>query len=149
MLPAEIRMVESPAVADAELNDLFRSAWKDHRDRSFQAVLERSLAYLCAYDGELLVGFVNVAWDGGIHGFLLDTTVRDTHQHLGIGTALVGRAAAVAASRGLEWLHVDFEPHLQQFYTRCGYKPTDAGLLQLATLIEDGRAYGLISMYSI
>jgi len=33
------------------------------------------LAYACAYDAEHLIGFVNLAWDGGIHTFLLDTTV--------------------------------------------------------------------------
>ena len=42
-------------------------------------MLARSLTYVAAYDtvggGEQLVGFVNVAWDGGIHAFLLDTTV--------------------------------------------------------------------------
>jgi hypothetical protein len=34
-----------------------------------------SLGWVCARDGEVLVGFVNVAWDGVVHAFVLDTMV--------------------------------------------------------------------------
>ncbi|HEX2357413.1 MAG TPA: GNAT family N-acetyltransferase, partial [Micromonosporaceae bacterium] len=34
-----------------------------------------SLGWVCARDGGELVGFVNVAWDGGSHAFVLDTLV--------------------------------------------------------------------------
>ena len=40
-----------------------------------------------------LIGFVNVACDGGDHAFLLDTKVAGEHQRQGIATALVGHAA--------------------------------------------------------
>jgi hypothetical protein len=37
-----------------------------------------------------------------------------------------------ARTAGCEWLHVDFEPHLTEFYMdRCGFRPTSAGLLRL------------------
>jgi ribosomal protein S18 acetylase RimI-like enzyme len=77
------------------------------------------------------VGFVNVAWDGGIHGFILDTTVHSDYQHRGIGTELMKRASKISADRGIEWLHVDYEPHLEAFYVGCGYQRTQAGLLNL------------------
>jgi GNAT superfamily N-acetyltransferase len=94
-------------------------------------MLGRSLAYVCAYDGERLIGFVNLAWDGGIHAFLLDTTVHPDWQRRGVGRALVGRAAAVARERHIHCLHVDYEPHLADFYRDCGFRPTEAGLLWL------------------
>jgi hypothetical protein len=31
----------------------------------------------------------------------------------------------------MEWLHVDYEPHLDSFYRACGFQPTLAGLLEL------------------
>lgn len=97
-------------------------------------MLERSLTWITAHDVDTLVGFVNVAWDGGVHAFLLDTTVHPTYQRRGIGMQLVQRAAAAArAHGGLEWLHVDFEPHLTDFYAACGFTPTPAGLLRLAS----------------
>ena len=83
-------------------------------------------------DGDL-VGFVNVAWDGGDHAFLLDTKVAAKHQRRGIATALVGHAARHASAAGCEWLHVDFEERLAAFYfDACGFRPTAAGLINLA-----------------
>jgi GNAT superfamily N-acetyltransferase len=82
------------------------------------------------YLGDELIGFVRLAWDGG-HAFLLEPTVRPDLRRRGIGRALVERAVAVARERGLEWVHVDYEPHLREFYRACGFTPTDAGLIRL------------------
>lgn len=101
-------------------------------------VLLRSLTWVGAYQDEGLVGFVNVAWDGGVHAFLLDPRVHPTFRRRGIGTELVRRAARVARRCGVEWLHVDFEPALKPFYDACGFRPTEAGLIRLQE--EDRRA---------
>jgi hypothetical protein len=79
------------------------------------------------------VGFVNVAWDGGDHAFLVDTKTRVDMQHHGIGTELA-RVATIAAKRaGCEWLHVDYEERLAPFYEgACGFRRTPAGLIRLA-----------------
>jgi GNAT superfamily N-acetyltransferase len=118
----------SPHVSNESMNSLFSAAWGGAGDTDFQPMLAHSLAYICAYDGPALVGFVNVAWDGGIHAFLLNTTVDPAWQRRGIGTRLVREAIGVAAERGMEWLHVDYEPHLERFYLDCGFEPTLAGL---------------------
>lgn len=123
----------SPPVGNDDLNALFATAWPNHTEHDFQPIMQRSLAYVCAYQGPRLVGFVNVAWDGGRHGFLIDTTVHPSWQRRGVGRELVRRAASVARGRGLEWLHVDYEPHLEVFYRSCGFRPTAAGLLHLPT----------------
>jgi GNAT superfamily N-acetyltransferase len=81
-------------------------------------------------DGEL-VGWVNVAWDGGVHAFILDTLVAASARRTGIGTELVAIATVHARAAGCEWLHVDFEEHLRSFYRACGFRPTDAGLIAL------------------
>jgi GNAT superfamily N-acetyltransferase len=120
-----------PPVSPQELDELFAVAWSEHTPRDWDLVLKHSLVYLCAYWERRLVGFVNVAWDGGIHGFILDTTVHPELRRRGIGRGLVLRAAADARDRNVEWLHVDFEPHLRSFYDGCGFKATEAGLLHL------------------
>ena len=78
------------------------------------------------------VGFVNVAWDGSDHAFLLDTkTRRDLHRQ-GIGTELVRIAAAKAKDAGCEWLHVDYRDELIPFYEgACRFTLTRAGLIHL------------------
>lgn len=95
--------------------------------------LERySLGWVCAREDGDLIGFVNVAWDGGVHAFLLDTVVAQRLRAKGIGTALVATAAREARAARCEWLHVDFEEHLRSFYfDACGFKDTTAGLIAL------------------
>ncbi len=78
-----------------------------------------------------LVGYVNVATDGSGHAFLLDPTVHKDVQRRGLGTLLVERATELSRQRGGQYMHVDYEPHLDGFYKACGFKPTLAGLIRL------------------
>jgi GNAT superfamily N-acetyltransferase len=120
-----------PPIDNAALNLLFADAWPDHRTVDFVPILTRSLTYIEAFAVLTLVGFVNVAWDGGVHAFLLDTTVHPRWQHQGIGQTLVAHALQSARARGIHWLHVDYEPQLSGFYAACGFRPTLAGLINL------------------
>jgi GNAT superfamily N-acetyltransferase len=121
----------SPSVNNNALNALFAAAWENYQASDFQPILSHSLLYVCAYQGDELVGFVNLAWDGGVHAFILDTTVHRSAQRQGIGVRLVQHAVNAARERGIEWVHVDYEPHLSEFYRQCGFQPTEAGLLNL------------------
>ena len=121
----------NPDIASEALNVLFVSAWPDHVPRDFSAVLSHSLGHVCAMAHDVLVGFVNIAWDGGKHAFLLDPTVHPDFQRHGIGTQLVRRAIDLAKSEGVEWLHVDYEPRLAEFYAKCRFRTTEAGLMNL------------------
>lgn len=125
----EIRV--RPPITNAALNELFATAWANYIPSDFEPILSRSLLYVCAYDDARLVGFVNLAWDGGIHGFILDTTVHTDYQRRGIGRKLVKAAIQAAQAKGIEWLHVDYEAHLDEFYKQCGFRHTSAGLLNL------------------
>jgi GNAT superfamily N-acetyltransferase len=120
-----------PFPSDAQLGELMRVAWKQEPPASFAPVLSRSLVHVCAYADDRLVGYVNVATDGGVHAFLLDTTVHPAFQRRGIGAELVRRATDAARERGALWLHVDYEPPLEPFYRSCGFGPTRAGLIAL------------------
>ena len=98
-----------------------------------------SLGWVTARPGDgTLVGFVNVAWDGGDHAFLLDIKVRPDHQRRGIGTELVRIAIRQAKEAGCEWMEVDFDEPLAPFYFgACGFRPTPAGLVHLPDLPVD------------
>jgi ribosomal protein S18 acetylase RimI-like enzyme len=96
-------LVNSP-VTSRQLNDLFASSWEGHQWRDFEPVLKRSLGYICAWRADELVGFVNLARDGGIHAFVLDTTVHPYVRRRGVGRGLVKLAVEVARERGVEWV---------------------------------------------
>ena len=131
MPPNEIEYRLDPFPTDAELARIWPGAWGNSWSGAIGSILERSLVHVCAYDAGQLIGFVNVAWDGGIHAFLLDTTVAVTHQRRGIAREMVRFATEASRERGAEWLHVDYEPKLDGFYKACGFRPTLAGLMRL------------------
>jgi GNAT superfamily N-acetyltransferase len=91
-----------------------------------------SLGWVIARDDERLVGFVNVAWDGGVHAFLVDTMVPRDRRREGIGASLIHAAVQGARASGCEWLHVDFDDELGRFYfDACGFRLTPAGVIAL------------------
>ena len=91
-----------------------------------------SLGWVTAKDADVLVGFVNVIWDGLVHAWIQDVMVAKSHRGAGIARQLVAIARDHAASAGCEWLHVDFDDELKPFYfDACGFRPTNAGLIAL------------------
>ena len=118
-------------LSDKELNEFYTACFPNHVPQSYQQVLDHSLLFVTARRDGQLVGFVNMAWDGGEHAFLLDTIVRPDDRRQGIGTELCKRAVGAARNHEIRWVHVDFEPHLRKFYADCGFRPTDAGLIKL------------------
>lgn len=131
-----IRYTWRDAFTDDELSALHAEGFGhqavsiDRRSR-----LERhSLGWVCARpaDGGPLTGFVNVAWDGGAHAFLLDTVVATTGPAHRRRHPPDRRRRRRRRAAGCEWLHVDFEPHLRGYYLdACGFRTTDAGLFRL------------------
>ena len=119
---------------NAEVNALHAESF-GHRvlaDDWWGQVQRHSLGWVCARDNGELVGFVNLAWDGAVHAFILDTMTAARHQRRGIATTLIATATEAARAAGCEWLHVDFEDHLRPFYhDACNFHPTPAGLIQL------------------
>ncbi|RLL65745.1 GNAT family N-acetyltransferase [Streptomyces sp. Z26] len=109
----------------ARTGDPARTGWRERLER-------HSLGWVCARADGSLAGFVNVAWGGGEHAFLLDTVVARRNRHEGVGARLVAVAAEEARGAGCAWLHVDFEERLRPFYLdACGFRETSAGLLAL------------------
>jgi ribosomal protein S18 acetylase RimI-like enzyme len=91
-----------------------------------------SLGWVTAVESGELIGFVNLAWDGAGHAFILDTVVAPAHRRVGVGTRLVEIATEHARSSGCEWLHVDYDEHLREFYEgACGFAAAPAGVMRL------------------
>ena len=112
------------------LDALYGSAWPNHsKGTTDGAEFAHSFTWITAHAGDDLVGFVNVAWDGGVHFFLLDTTVHASWQHRGVGTRLVQEAIAVCREYGKgHHLHVDSSEELMRdFYIPAGFHWTNAG----------------------
>lgn len=131
MINEHVIVVRSPSLTDQSLNALFCASWPAWSARTFQPVLQQSLDYLGAFCDDSLVGFVNVAWDGGLHGFILDTTVHPNFRRRGIASHMLREAKCIAAEHKLQWLHVDFDATCQSLYRESGFDATLAGLYRV------------------
>ena len=122
---------------NTEVNSLHAEAFKTRvfsdDEWDWEALVSRhSLGWVVAREGDSLVGFVNVVWDGFTHAWIQDVMVASSAGHRGIGRSLVAATRDAARAAGCEFLHVDFEHHLQGFYyDACGFEPTQAGLMRL------------------
>jgi ribosomal protein S18 acetylase RimI-like enzyme len=131
MQPSGVRYLVRPFVENSELDALFSASWPAHSPSDWEPTLDTCMTYICAFDGEALIGFVKVAWDGEQHAFLLDPTVHPNYRRQGIGLELIRRAVEEAKIRGLDWMHVDYEPQLTELYRRAGFRPSSAAVLRL------------------
>jgi len=126
-----IEFQTAPPLDEAQLEALFTEEWGHASARGYSRVLEHSLTYVAAFKDGDLVGFVNLAWDGSAHAFILDTVVRPDVRRRGIGIQLVQRTVGAAREAGVKWIHVDYEPNLDAFYAKAGFLPTRARVLHL------------------
>jgi ribosomal protein S18 acetylase RimI-like enzyme len=124
-------------LTDAEMVELVDAHGGNAQAGWWDRIRPHSLGWVTAREATgQLVGFVNVVSDGGDHAFLIDTKTRGDRQRRGIGTRLVQLATQQAKAAGCEWLHVDFDSELAPFYfDACGFRPTDAGLIHLPSLV--------------
>jgi len=130
----DVRYAWRAPFANADLNALHAAGF-DHAvlDTDWRTRVERhSLGWVCAFEAARLIGFVNVAWDGGVHAFVVDTLVAPEHRRAGVGRGLLEVATRRSRAAGCHWLHVDFGEELREFYVgACGFAPTPAGLIAL------------------
>lgn len=103
---------ERCAIDDVALTMLHAAAFDETpRLRPWGAQLERhSLTWLGAFEGVRMIGFANLAWDGGVHAFLVDVLVAPDRRRRGTGRALVAEALRLATEAGCAWLHADPAP---------------------------------------
>ena len=74
-------------------------------------VAQHSLGWVCARDGTELAGFVNVAWDGAAHAFILDTLVMTRLAGVpGVEDALVAEGEQAGQPQGERGRPVDPAP---------------------------------------
>lgn len=134
----DVEFRRRPPLTDGALDELFTSAGGEGSPLGYQQILARSLSWIGAFVDDRLIGYANLAWDGGVHAFLLDPTVHPDFQRRGIGTRLVREALLAAYDHGgLDWVHVDSSDELMNdFYFPVGFTSTAAGVVWVPEIGE-------------
>ncbi len=120
------------AVTSDEINALARLCWDDHEGCDYNNILKHSLAWVTARaDDETLIGFYNLAWDGGRHALVFDLNVHPDFRRQGIALKMLEHAPRIAKESGVKYLHVDCDVSLEDLYKKAGYEMISAGIVYL------------------
>ena len=123
-------ITKSSAVDPEELGELRVAVGWDRDDGTDEQILARRFSYYAARteDGEL-VGFISVMSDGISDALLVDLMVHPAHQHAGLGSRLVRRAATDTRDAAIRCVQITCEDRLAPFYTQCGFHMCTGGII--------------------
>jgi ribosomal protein S18 acetylase RimI-like enzyme len=97
---------------------------------SFKESLDKFYCYICCFDGDELIGFIDIVSNGITDAYLQDLVVKPSYQGKGIGKTLINMAIEKIKSDGIYMIGVIFDKKLLGFYKKFGFFPLMAGLLE-------------------
>ena len=120
-----------------ELLGLLKQLWpeKNLDPAALQTVFDRALdsdlqAYICATDGENIIGFgslsvKNSLWQEGYIGHVDELVVDSGYRGRGVGTRLIEHLIVIAKQRGCRRIELDsgfHRPDAHRFYEQHGFE---------------------------
>jgi SAM-dependent methyltransferase/GNAT superfamily N-acetyltransferase len=124
---------DNPALAPQQIAALREAVGWDGRAEQIARATPSYLRVAC-FDGEALVGYVDVVSDGQEDAYVRDLMVHPAYQRHGIGLALLDRVLRATRARGIKMVNVVFAPHLTPLYRRAGFYLCAGGLLDHETM---------------
>ena len=117
-------------VDSKQIADLRRSVgWNAMMD-CYNTSLRNSYFYLCCFDNEELVGFLDVVSNGVTDAYIQDVIVRPSHQGNGIGTHMIEMAVKRLKDNRVYAISVLFDEKLKDFYAKFGFHIMMAGQME-------------------
>lgn len=104
-------------------------------ENSYKNSLNNSFFYICCYDDNNLIGFLDVISNGVTDAYIQDVIVNPKYQRKGIATTMMNMAIDRLKQNGVYAISVLFEKNLLTFYQKFGFKILMAG--QMNTREED------------
>ena len=127
-----MKILKNAAVSSGEINVLMALCWDEFEDTDFDRILQHSLAYFTIRDDQnRLIGYCNLAWDGGRHASLFDLNIHPDFRHQGLAIKMIQQVKQVAIDNNIRFFHVDFDPTLEPLYKKAGFDMISAGLMLL------------------
>lgn len=96
----------------------------------YNNVLATSYFHIACYDGEKLIGYIDVVSNGITDAYIQDLIVSPSYQGQGIGTELMNRTIAYLKEKKIYAISVLFEERLKGFYKKFGFTMLLAGQME-------------------
>ncbi|HED24338.1 MAG TPA: N-acetyltransferase [Firmicutes bacterium] len=124
-----LKFVENPEVKGAEVASLRESVGWDSRRVQMEKIIGSSFIAAACFDGDLLVGHVDVISDGIDDALVRSLIVRPTYQGRGIGRELLRIIINRLREKKIKTISVLFEHELANFYHRAGFRVVGGGII--------------------
>ena len=122
-------------VQPEQIAELRKSVGWNGMEVSLRKSLANSYFYICCFDDDKLIGYLDVVSNGVTDAYIQDVTVNPAYQGKGIGTKLMNTAIDKLKHDGVYAISVLFEEKLLTFYKKFGFYIMMAG--QMNTREED------------
>jgi len=97
---------------------------------SNRKLLKNSYLYICCFEENELIGFLDVVSNGITDAYIQDLIVKPSFQKKGIGKELMNMAIDLLKKDGIYAISVLFNEELQNFYKQFGFNIMMAGQLE-------------------
>lgn len=122
-----------PELSAEKLADLRKTVGWDARQDRLAKVIGCTYLSVGCYDGDRLVGYVDVLSDGIDDALIRSLVVDPQYQRRGIGLALLRIVNERIKRDQIKTVNVLFEPELAEFYRRAGFRIVSGGLIDNET----------------
>jgi len=123
------------AVTPKQISELRKSVGWNGMENSLKKSLPNSYFYICCYDNDNLVGYLDVVSNGITDSYIQDVIVNPAYQGKGIGTEMMNMAINKLKQDGVYAISVLFDKDLLSFYQKFGFHIMMSG--QMNTREED------------
>lgn len=120
----------SPKVSPQEVAELRNSVGWNGMEQCYKNSLKGSYFYICCYDDNELIGFLDVVSNGVTDAYIQDVIVNPNYQGKGIGTNLMNRAIDKLNDDNIYMISVLFQESFLPFYKKFGFNMLLAGQLE-------------------
>lgn len=122
-------------VEPAQIAQLRKAVGWNGMEDSYKKSLANSFFYICCYDNDNLIGFLDVVSNGVTDAYIQDVVVNPSYQGKCIGTELMNMAIDKLKNEGIYAISVLFDKNLLSYYQRFGFHIMMSG--QMTTREED------------
>lgn len=120
----------SPQISPKEVSELRNSVGWNGMEQCYKNSLNKSYFYICCFDDNKLIGFLDVVSNGVTDAYIQDVIVNPDFQGKGIGTNLMKLAIDKLIEDNIYMISVLFHESLSPFYKKFGFNLLLAGQLE-------------------
>ncbi len=129
IMEVDIRLVENPDLKAEDVAALRKAVGWEARVERVRKILENTYFHAGCFHKGRLVGYVDVVSDKIDDAYIRNLAVHPDHQGLGIGSELISMALRRVKNDGIKTANILFEPHLAEFYRKCGFTIMAGGVI--------------------